>query len=149
MATIKKKIVLVGGGAAGKTSAALTFVCGRFPTVLLSTTLVGDHYVADVVVDGVSVELDLWDTAGFGTDGDRYRSLSYPDTDAVIMFYSIDDPQCHHLDDVCDDVGNTTANTARACALRVLHSTSQHRNFLPTFVLNLIHSATSTGNNGS
>ncbi len=35
------------------------------------------------------VELGLWDTAG-QEDYDRLRPLSYPDTDVVLMCYSVD-----------------------------------------------------------
>ena len=39
----------------------------------------------------VQVELALWDTAG-QEDYDRLRPLSYPDTDVILMCYSIDNP---------------------------------------------------------
>ena len=39
----------------------------------------------------LQVELALWDTAG-QEDYDRLRPLSYPDTDVILMCYSIDNP---------------------------------------------------------
>ena len=39
----------------------------------------------------MQVELALWDTAGQG-DYDRLRHLSYPNTDVILMCFSIDSP---------------------------------------------------------
>jgi Rho family protein len=43
----------------------------------------------DIFVDGVSIELSLWDTAG-QEEFDRLRSLSYDDTHAIMLCFSID-----------------------------------------------------------
>ena len=46
-----------------------------------------DNYVAEVEVEGRSVELALWDTAG-QEEFDRLRPLSYPDTGTFYdLFY--------------------------------------------------------------
>lgn len=50
-----------------------------------------ENYVTDIEVDGKKVELTLWDTAG-QEDYDRLRPLSYPDTNVVLMCFSVDQP---------------------------------------------------------
>lgn len=47
--------------------------------------------MADIEVDGKKVELALWDTAG-QEDYECLRPLSYPDTDVILMCFSIDSP---------------------------------------------------------
>jgi Rho family protein len=43
----------------------------------------------DVFVDNVHIELSLWDTAG-QEEFDRLRSLSYDDTHAIMLCFSVD-----------------------------------------------------------
>ncbi|KAL3317826.1 hypothetical protein Ciccas_003518 [Cichlidogyrus casuarinus] len=87
MATIRKKLVIVGDGACGKTCLLIVFSKDQFPEVYVPTVF--ENYVADIEVDGKQVELALWDTAG-QEDYDRLRPLSYPDTDVILMCFSID-----------------------------------------------------------
>lgn len=89
MAAIRKKLVIVGDGACGKTCLLIVFSKDQFPEVYVLTVF--ENYVADIEVDGKQVELALWDTAG-QEDYDRLRPLSYPDTDVILMCFSIDSP---------------------------------------------------------
>lgn len=50
-----------------------------------------ENYITRMKLGDKTVELSLWDTAG-QEDYDRLRPLSYPDTDVVIITYSICNP---------------------------------------------------------
>ncbi|CAH8449214.1 unnamed protein product [Schistosoma turkestanicum] len=86
---VRKKLVIVGDGACGKTCLLIVFSKDQFPEVYVPTVF--ENYVADIEVENKQVELALWDTAG-QEDYDRLRPLSYPDTDVVLICYSIDTP---------------------------------------------------------
>lgn len=45
----------------------------------------------DIYIDNTHVELSLWDTAG-QEEFDRLRSLSYDDTHAIMLCFSVDSP---------------------------------------------------------
>ncbi|KAI9163999.1 GTP-binding protein-like protein [Paramyrothecium foliicola] len=85
--TVQRKLVLLGDGASGKTSLLNVFTRGYFPTVYEPTVF--ENYVHDIFVDSVHIELSLWDTAG-QEEFDRLRSLSYDDTDLIMLCYSVD-----------------------------------------------------------
>ncbi|KAJ5220059.1 hypothetical protein N7468_009263 [Penicillium chermesinum] len=77
----QRKMVLLGDGACGKTSALNVFTRGE-PTVF-------ENYVHDIFVDNVHMELSLWDTAG-QEEFDRLRALSYEDTHVLMLCFSVD-----------------------------------------------------------
>ncbi|KAN0074369.1 GTP-binding protein RHO3 [Elaphomyces granulatus] len=79
---VQRKMVLLGDGACGKTSALNVFTRGFFPTVYEPT-------VFDLFIDSVHLELSLWDTAG-QEEFDRLRSLSYEDTHVIMLCFSVD-----------------------------------------------------------
>ncbi|EGV65966.1 Rho GTPase [Yamadazyma tenuis] len=87
--TIQRKIVILGDGACGKTSLLNVFTRGYFPQVYEPTVF--ENYVHDIFIDGQSVQLSLWDTAG-QEEFDRLRSLSYSDTHCIMLCFSIDSP---------------------------------------------------------
>ncbi|EGT42143.1 hypothetical protein CAEBREN_21624 [Caenorhabditis brenneri] len=87
----RKKILIVGDGACGKTCLLIVFSKGQFSDVYVPTVF--ENYVTDIEVDydKKKVKLALWDTAG-KEDYDRFRPKSYPDTDVILMCFSIDSP---------------------------------------------------------
>ncbi|ELR02700.1 Rho GTPase [Pseudogymnoascus destructans] len=85
--TTQRKLVLLGDGASGKTSLLNVFTRGYFPTVYEPTVF--ENYVHDIFVDNVHIELSLWDTAG-QEEFDRLRSLSYDDTHAIMLCFSVE-----------------------------------------------------------
>jgi Rho family protein len=69
------------------TDQLLTLYHRYFPTVYEPTVF--ENYVHDIFVDSVHIELSLWDTAG-QEEFDRLRSLSYDDTHAIMLCFSVD-----------------------------------------------------------
>ncbi|CAF1085903.1 unnamed protein product [Rotaria sordida] len=84
-----RKLVVVGDGMSGKTCLLFAFKDDEFNTDHIPTVF--DTYVAEIEVDGNTVDLALFDTAG-QEDFDRLRPLSYPDTNVIIMCFSVDNP---------------------------------------------------------
>ncbi|CAF1075418.1 unnamed protein product [Adineta ricciae] len=82
-----RKLVIVGDGMTGKTCLLFAFKDDKFiPT---HDATIFDTYVADIQVDGKTIDLALFDTAG-QEDFDRLRPLSYPDTNVVLVCFSVD-----------------------------------------------------------
>lgn len=88
--SLKKKLVIVGNGATGKTSLLFRFTRGKMMETYIPTVF--DNHAADITVNGIHVELGLWDTSG-QEDYDRLRPLSYPDSDVIIVTYTVDNPE--------------------------------------------------------
>ncbi|KAK3368868.1 GTP-binding protein rho2 [Lasiosphaeria ovina] len=86
---IRRKLVIIGDGACGKTSLLSVFTLGHFPTDYIPTVF--ENYVTDCKVDGKSVQLALWDTAG-QEDYERLRPLAYSQAHVILIGFSIDTP---------------------------------------------------------
>ncbi len=92
-------------GGCGKTCLLIVYAENRFPEVhlfglyLLSIglilagvhTTVFENYVTQVHFEGKEIELALWDTAG-QEEYDRLRPLSYPESNVILIVFSIDFP---------------------------------------------------------
>lgn len=87
--SLKRKIVIVGDGACGKTSLLFVFTLGEFPTEYHPTVF--ENYVTDCRVDGKAVQLALWDTAG-QEEYERLRPLSYANSHVILIGFAIDVP---------------------------------------------------------
>ncbi|KAJ9293642.1 hypothetical protein DTO271G3_7524 [Paecilomyces variotii] len=84
---MRRKLVIIGDGACGKTSLLSVFTLGYFPTV----PTVFENYVTDCRVDGRSVQLALWDTAG-QEDYERLRPLAYSKAHVLLVAFAVDTP---------------------------------------------------------
>jgi len=90
---LKKKLVVVGDGGCGKTCLLIVYAENRFPEAYIPTVF--ENYVTLVNFDNKIVELALWDTAG-QEEYDRLRPLSYPDSDVILIVFSVDFPTSLH-----------------------------------------------------
>lgn len=86
---VGRKLVIIGDGACGKTSLLSVFTLGYFPTHYVPTVF--ENYVTDCRVDGKSVQLALWDTAG-QEDYERLRPLAYHKSHVILIGFSVDSP---------------------------------------------------------
>lgn len=86
---VKRKLVIVGDGACGKTSLLYVFTLGEFPTEYHPTVF--ENYVTDCRIDGKGVQLALWDTAG-QEEYERLRPLSYHNSHVILIAFAINEP---------------------------------------------------------
>ncbi|EXX51634.1 putative Rho GTPase Rho 2 [Rhizophagus irregularis] len=86
---IRRKLVIVGDGACGKTSLLSVFTLGYFPKEYEPTVF--ENHVTDLKIDGKPVQLALWDTAG-QEEYERLRPLSYSKAHVILIAFAVDIP---------------------------------------------------------
>ena len=84
---VRRKLVIIGDGACGKTSLLYVFTLGKFPEQYHPTVF--ENYVTDCRVDGIKVSLTLWDTAG-QEEYERLRPFSYSKADIILIGFAVD-----------------------------------------------------------
>ncbi|KAJ9104493.1 Rho GTPase [Naganishia friedmannii] len=102
---IRRKLVIVGDGACGKTSLLTVFSLGQFPDTYSPTVF--DNFVADIQLDGKPVQLALWDTAG-QEEYERLRPMSYAKAHVILIAFAVDTP------DSLDNVANKWIEEVRS-----------------------------------
>ncbi|GAB6021730.1 hypothetical protein CHUAL_004308 [Chamberlinius hualienensis] len=85
----RMKCVLVGDGAVGKTSLAVSYSTNGYPREYVPTAF--DNYNVRVTVDNQPLCLQICDTAG-QDDFDALRPLCYPGTDVFLICFSVVSP---------------------------------------------------------
>ncbi|KAF7344902.1 GTP-binding protein rhoA [Mycena venus] len=99
MSMLRRKLVVVGDGACGKTSLLTVFTHNVFLEILPGVI---ESYVAILEVSSQLIEFGLWDTL-WQDEYDRLRPLAYPDAHVILICFAVDYPVS--LDNVRDKVG--------------------------------------------
>ncbi|XP_020786254.1 rho-related GTP-binding protein RhoH [Boleophthalmus pectinirostris] len=89
MPEMSVKCVLVGDSAVGKTALLVRFTSETFPDCYKPTVF--ENTGVEVYMDGVQINLGLWDTSG----SDNFRQIrprSYNQADVVLICYSVANP---------------------------------------------------------
>ena len=90
----------------------MTLTSGQVPTVF-------ENYVTDCRVDGKSVQLALWDTAG-QEDYERLRPLAYSKAHVLLIGFSVDTPDS--LDNVKHKVNMCTKDRPQGTMRLMMNS---------------------------
>eukprot|EP00301_Raphidiophrys_heterophryoidea_P012239 c18642_g1_i1.p1 GENE.c18642_g1_i1~~c18642_g1_i1.p1 ORF type:complete len:210 (+),score=51.13 c18642_g1_i1:79-708(+) len=83
------KCVVVGDGAVGKTCLLMSYTTQSFPTEYVPTVF--DNYSTNIMVNGSTITLGLWDTAG-QEEFDQLRPLSYSDANIFLVCFAVTSP---------------------------------------------------------
>ena len=89
MANSKIKCLVVGDPESDKVRLLMSYTKGDYPTKYKPTVF--EDYNVDVMLSGKNYTLRLWCTSG--EDYDRLRPLDYPDTNVIVLCFSLVYPE--------------------------------------------------------
>jgi small GTP-binding protein len=84
---VDAKIHAAGDGAVGKTSMLIRYTTNKPLQEAVPTVF--DNYEADILVEGTSVKMSLWDGCGFEGYSEKYRNMSWLKTDTFLLCVSV------------------------------------------------------------
>lgn len=84
-----KQLTIIGRGECGKTSILKRFFKNEFSEDISATPIENEDFIFST--EGKKFKLKIWDTSG-QEDFSRFRTLTLPMSDYVIICYSITDP---------------------------------------------------------
>ncbi|NXG39506.1 RHOA protein, partial [Dromaius novaehollandiae] len=91
MAALWRKLTVVGDDSCGKTCLLFALRHEQLPKCYEPTVF--DTYTTNIEVDGKNLKLILFDVSGKDEAGyQNLRSVSYQDTDVILMCFSVDRP---------------------------------------------------------
>lgn len=114
------KLVLIGDSGVGKSCLLLRFANAKFSETYISTIGV-DFRFKTVKVDGKTIKLQIWDTAGQG----RFRTITssyYRGADGIILVYDITHRES--FDHVSDWLEEITKHASEACCKLIVGNKS-------------------------
>jgi len=88
------KVVVVGDKGVGKSWFVSYLINEKSPSKNTASSLF-DSQVKQVEVDGIEYEVTIWDTPG-GEEMKKLRCHAYPETDVILLCYSVDDQVSFH-----------------------------------------------------
>ena len=83
------KVVPIGSKRVGKTCLLIRHALKKFPEDYIPTVF--DNYSSIVEKNNKTYKLDLWDATG-AEEHELFRPLSYPQTDVILICFSITQP---------------------------------------------------------
>ncbi|KAL7712878.1 Guanine nucleotide-binding protein Rho [Entamoeba marina] len=84
---IELNLAMIGEGVSGKTSLAIRYSLSEFPDEYIPTVF--DNFTKKVVINNISVDLIVWDSA-YNSDYTRLRPLLYMNKQIILLCFGID-----------------------------------------------------------
>ena len=80
------KLTVIGDSSVGKTCMLISYTTNAFPGEYIPTVI--ETYEANVMVDGIPVQLNCHDSNG-SDEYDRLRPLAYPNTKVFLICFAV------------------------------------------------------------